>query len=95
MTAPDRSQCAERTRDGSRDGRAEARSVGRSKGQINDITFNDDRPAPVLLPVAVLADGTLGAWDVYHGRATVMRHGRAGGLVIAGPDGNLEALRVR
>jgi hypothetical protein len=69
--------------------------LGRNKGEINDITFNDDRPAPVLLPVAVLADGTLGAWDVFHARTIIMRHGREGGLVIAGPDGEHDALRVR
>jgi CubicO group peptidase (beta-lactamase class C family) len=69
--------------------------LGRMKDTINDVTLPDDRPAPVLLPVAVLANGTLGAWDVFHARTIVLRHGRAGGLVIAGPDGDREAMRVR
>jgi hypothetical protein len=69
--------------------------LGRKKDTINDVTMPDDRPAPVLLPVAVLANGTLGAWDVFHARTIVLRHGREGGLVIAGPDGDREAMRVR
>lgn len=72
--------------------------LGRDGGTLNDITFGEDRPAPILLPVVELLDGTLGAFDVFSGVTVhLARRGRGADavLVIPGRGGPLEAKRVR
>jgi CubicO group peptidase (beta-lactamase class C family) len=70
------------------------------RGGLIDVTFDEDRPAPVILPVAPLAEGGLAAWDLVEGTLVRIQpfadeRGEPG-LKLTGADGRVAwAKRVR
>jgi hypothetical protein len=79
--------------------RTEDLFLGWNNGKLNDVTFGEGRPFPVLLPVAPLADGGYATFDVIRSRSVTF-------AVRTGPDGHprlrfgkggaaAEAVRVR
>jgi hypothetical protein len=56
-------------------------------GGLLDVAADDTRPAPVILPVAPLAEGGLGAWDLLDGtqvQITPFADAKGRGLRVSG-----------
>jgi hypothetical protein len=79
--------------------RSENLFLGWDNGRLNDVTFGENRPFPVMLPVAPLAGGGYATFDMIRSRTVPFR-------LVTGPDGRprlrfgdgdsaLDAVRVR
>jgi len=63
-----------------------------------DVSFGEGRPYPVLLPVAPLAEGGLGAWSILDGslvRLDPAADRRGPALLVTGPGGRAVARREK
>jgi len=73
--------------------------VGWQGSTLYDVTFDEDRPFPVLYPAAALAEGGYAAYDVIRRRETRFRvvtpQGGSPRLVLRGTGGEIVARRVR
>lgn len=67
--------------------------------RLNDVTFDEGRPFPVLYPIAPIADGGYATWDMIRQRAVRFHiatpRGEAARMLLATPRGEVAATRVR